>query len=312
MLHRNGSLAANTDLVCEQLLTRTVAQTGHLRAEELVASTLAGDAGLLLLASVEAPGEEEALEEVVAAGVAGGIDAERICSAVIHYESQFHLGLVWMEANRLAKSFPEHSPEDLAGWGWLGLRTALRRFEPSRGHRFSTYACYRINGTIRDGVRDENPVPKRLVTLQRRVASAEEQLTTSLGRAPHLAEVAEHLEESLETLTRLLPRLSVPASVDELGDPESERTMAIAATVDTRDPADDAVEAVRDIAVRDAMEKLDPQARQAVRLLVWEQRSMAEVRRMTGLSDRELRRHHERGCEELRNHLSNWADSFAA
>jgi DNA-directed RNA polymerase specialized sigma24 family protein len=44
-----------------------------------------------------------------------------------------------------------------------------------------------------------------------------------------------------------------------------------------------------------------------VRLLVCEERSMAEVRRMTGMSDREVRRRAAHGCDELRRLLSDWA-----
>jgi RNA polymerase sigma factor for flagellar operon FliA len=273
----------------------------------LATDLLEGTATLSSADAAAAVGDDVELDVVLAEALSQGVDAERLCSAVIHYESHFHIGLVWLEANRMAPSFPDHTAEDLAGWGWLGLRVALRKFEPQRGHRFSTYACYRIKGAIRDGVRDEHPVPKRLLTLQRKVQATEEQLSVHLGRVPQLAEVAEHLGETLEHLTRILPRLANAASLDELEAAAAERGGAVPGSVDPTDPADLVIEAERLDAVRAALGTIDPGDAEAVRLLVCEERSMAEARRVTGLSDRELRRRSERGCAQLRHLLADWA-----
>ena len=42
--------------------------------------------------------------------------------------------------------------EDLIGYGELGLAEAARDFEPSLGNQFSTFAYYRIRGSIYDGL----------------------------------------------------------------------------------------------------------------------------------------------------------------
>lgn len=295
------------DELCQALTSPLVSSPPPATTEEVAVKVLRHHVPAAAVRRMaDAAGDDAVLDEVVSAAMAAGIDAERLCSAVIHHESQFHLGLVWLEANRMAPSFPDHAAEDLAGWGWLGLRVALRKFDPARGHRFSTYACYRIKGAIRDGVRDEHPVPKRLLTFQRKVSATEEQLALALGRVPQLFEVAEHMGETLEGLTKVLPRLANPASLDEMAAAASERGGSVAGLVSDDDPADLAVESARTAAVQHALAALDPGDADAVRLLVCEQRSMAEARRITGLSDRELRRRSSRGCEQLRGMLVDW------
>ncbi len=61
--------------------------------------------------------------------------------------------LVHSLARQIHRKLPPHvSLEDLAAYGQLGLVEAAAEFDPSRGSRFSTYAYYRIRGSIYDGL----------------------------------------------------------------------------------------------------------------------------------------------------------------
>jgi RNA polymerase sigma factor (sigma-70 family) len=300
------------NLVVDGLTRATTGEAPKLPLEQFVTLTLAARyprAGRVArhLVETDAP-----LDEIITSLTRRGVDGEALCWAVVGYESQHHIKLVWMEANRLAPRFPDRRADELVGWGWLGLRIAVRQFDPGRGFRFSTYACYRIKGAIRDGVRDENPIPKRLLTLQRKISDAESTLGASLGRLPQLAEVVAHLDATLaplEDLERILPRLGPAASIDEMAAVAAANGTSLPILVDEHDPADDAVEALRREAVRAAVAELDEESREAVELMVWENRSLAEARRMTGLSDRELRRRLDRGRTALAARLADWAPS---
>lgn len=233
-----------------------------------------------------------------------GIDAQRLCWAVINFEAQRHVRLIWHEANKLTRVFPDRSAADLLGWGWQGLHVALRNFEPERGFRFSTYACQRISGAIRDGVRAENPVPKRLLTFQRKVAHAEEELTVVLGRVPELAEVAAKMGEGDEALA-ILSRLGAPASIDEIAMSET-RSMEVAELVDVNDPADHAVALAQREAIEAALNDLPDDDAEIARLMLFEQLSPAEVRERTGASPRQFRQRWSRSREHLAEALADW------
>lgn len=232
-----------------------------------------------------------------------GIDAERLCWAVIGFEAQFHIRLIWHEANKLCRSFPDRTPADLLGWGWQGLHVALRNFDPTKGFRFSTYACQRISGAIRDGVRSENPIPKRLLTFQRKVMRAEEDLQTELGRVPKLAEVAARLGQDDDALV-ILGRLQTVVSVDELT--SGENATEIDQLIEQRDPADMAIAAAQRAAIDSALEELHVEDAEVARLVLFEQLSPAEVRERTGASPRQVRQRWAKSREHLQTALAQW------
>jgi RNA polymerase sigma factor (sigma-70 family) len=235
-------------------------------------------------------------------------DASALSWAIIGFESQRHINLVWHQANKLERVFPDRDASDMLALGWMGLRTALRLYNPTLGFSFSTYACTRITGAIRDGVRAENPVPKRLGTFSRKVAAAEEALAHGLGRAPTLAEVAEHLGVHLDEL-KILPRLQSAASIDEMETTASERGTSPNWLIDDADPADTAMSILRRDAVDAALATLHPDDAAAVRLLVMEGMRPAEAQEITGEAPRRLRVRRERALAALREQLSGWEDT---
>ena len=231
--------------------------------------------------------------------------AEELGWAVIGFESHQHVNLVWHQANKLQRAFPDRSASDLLAYGWIGLRTALAKYDPSLGFAFSTYACTRITGSIRDGVRAENPVPKRLGTFARKVAAAEAELTQALGRAPSLEEVSTHLGTEIERLA-VLPRLAPEASVDELLAFAGENGSSPNWIVDDTDPAEEAERAAVSDAVRNALAKLPCEEAEAVRLLIMEELHPTKARELTGATARQMRQRRDRGLETLRDFLDGW------
>ena len=83
--------------------------------------------------------------------------------------------------------------DDLIQVGSIGLLLALDRFDPERGVQFKTYAVPTIVGEIRRHFRDRAwaiHVPRRLKENSLRLTREVEQMTTDLGRAPSIAELA--------------------------------------------------------------------------------------------------------------------------
>jgi RNA polymerase sigma factor FliA len=66
-------------------------------------------------------------------------------------------GLVRSLALKIHRKLPPHVElDDLVAYGQIGLAEAARDFDPARGGRFSTYAYYRIRGSIYDGLSKMN------------------------------------------------------------------------------------------------------------------------------------------------------------
>lgn len=261
---------------------------------------------------LHAPGTTPTLETVVAEVVEAGLDAEALCWALIRLESTHHTRLIWLQANRIARSQAHLDAADLLGWGWQGLRLALRGYDPSLRYAFSTYACSRINGAIRDGLRRDGPVPKRLTTYVRRVTAAEDLLTQRLGRTPTLDEVAAHLDDSLDQLA-LAARCAPVASLDTRleADPHEDPAWTGYAVTD---PAERAVGSAWLDALAGALDQLPADEAEAVRLLVVEEIPVRDAVERTGATARQLRQRAQRGRRRLADLLEEWrpADSDAA
>jgi RNA polymerase sigma factor for flagellar operon FliA len=65
-----------------------------------------------------------------------------------------HQGLVRAIAHKISRKLPRNLElDDLVAYGMVGLVEASQRFDPGGGARFSSYAYYRIQGSIYDGLR---------------------------------------------------------------------------------------------------------------------------------------------------------------
>ena len=232
-------------------------------------------------------------------------DASSLGMALINRESNNHINLVWHQANKLEKIFPNRASSELLSMGWIGLRIGLRLYNPNLGFSFSTYACTRISGTIRDHVRTETSVPKRLTTFNRKVAAVEESLTSSLGRVPTLDELATTLNVDISDLS-ILTRLQIPASIDELTTNSDFRENQLSQLIDYCDPADKAIFSYRSKAINESIDKLDPIDAKVIRLLIFDGVKPAEVENIIGENARRIRIRKDRALASIKEDISSW------
>lgn len=94
--------------------------------------------------------------------------------------------------------------EDLIQNGMLGLLDACGRFVDGQGAQFETYAVQRIRGSMLDGLRENDWVPRSVRREMRRVEAAITQLEHQHGRQPNETELAAALDMPLADYQRLL------------------------------------------------------------------------------------------------------------
>ena len=88
--------------------------------------------------------------------------------------------------------------DDLYQIGALALINAVERFDPDKGFEFSSFATPTILGEIKKYFRDKGwslKVPRRLKEISVALPKVKETLTAKLGRAPTVAEVAQHMDK---------------------------------------------------------------------------------------------------------------------
>lgn len=120
---------------------------------------------------------------------------------VRHYEY-----LVSFHVDRIGSTLPKNvEHDDLTSLGLMGLFDAINRFEVDRGLKFETYASFRIRGSIIDGLRREDWLPRSHRDRVKEIESVSEKLEQKLQRSPTSAEIAEEINipvKEVETLIR--------------------------------------------------------------------------------------------------------------
>ena len=200
-----------------------------------------------------------------------------------------HIWLVEGLAGKVHSHVPRVRLDDLVGYGMEGLVRASRSYNPTRGTRFSTYAYYRINGAIFDGIREMGWLsPAAWRELKGREAVNEYMSQQSLHGSRE--EQAGQLADALTGMATIFLTMDA-ASVEEVsnGRPDPEELAA---------RADELKQ------VRRAMKLLDEKERRLLEAYYFEGKSMTEAGRSLGLSPSWSSRLHARGVGRLRRFLS--------
>src|SRR4051812_25729391 len=143
-----------------------------------------------------------------------------------------------MEANLrlvvpIAKKYHRQGIEfmDLIEEGNLGLMHAIDKFEPSKGYRFSTYASYWIEQSIRRAVEEQSKtirIPPHAWEALRRWLKEWDHLHGQLGRDPTLAEMARKMHLTARQVRGVLDAAEAAKGIGSLETPlEAEENITV-------------------------------------------------------------------------------------
>ncbi len=215
-----------------------------------------------------------------------------------------HLPLV----EHLARRFRNRGEpyDDLVQVATIGLIKSVDRFDTDRGVEFSTYATPTIVGEIKRHFRDKGwavRVPRRLQELRLSLTASTSELSQKNGRAPTVAELAEHLglsqEEVLEGLesANAYSTLSLDAG-DQGGDDDG------VAVVDTLGVEDEGLEGVEyRESLKPLLEKLPAREKKILMLRFFRNMTQSEIAREVGISQMHVSRLLARTLAQLREGL---------
>ena len=80
--------------------------------------------------------------------------------------------------------------EDLVSYGMLGLIDAIKKFDTSKGMKFSTYASIRVKGAMIDELRKNSPISKGAMDKLNKYNETIENLQKNCGKEPTNEEIA--------------------------------------------------------------------------------------------------------------------------
>ena len=173
--------------------------------------------------------------------------------------------------------------EDMIQLGSIGLLQALRRFDPTRGLCFSTYAVPLIAGEIRRFLRDDGMVKfsretKSLALQIERVRREQGDLTVE--------ELSKVLHVPLEDITAALASRTTALSLDAPTDEDGADLQTFLGSVD----ADTEQDALRRVELRELFAVLSERERQVLFMRYFQDRTQNEVGKRLGLSQVQISR----------------------
>ena len=188
--------------------------------------------------------------------------------------------------------------EELVALANAGLAEAASRFDAARGVRFSTFAWYRVNGAIIDGLRRTTHLPRRtwakLVALRAASEYLEnraEREAAERGGAP--ATGADALAQVQQAMSAI--RTMYMTSFESLRDDGFDVADDVPATTDKLDGARLASR------LREAIAKLPDNERALVTKHYWEGKNLLEAGAELGMSKSWASRLHAQAVEKLRS-----------
>ncbi|MEQ3551388.1 SigB/SigF/SigG family RNA polymerase sigma factor [Pseudonocardia nematodicida] len=195
--------------------------------------------------------------------------------------------------------------DDLEQVGAIGLLNALDRYDPAHGIPFLAYAVPTITGEVRRYFRDRTwsmRVPRRLKDIQSRMTRAQEELSSRLGRAPRVSELAEHLGITRDEVIEGLQAQESYRS-DSLDQMVGESDSTLGEIVGGIDAGLDAVEARESL--RPALRRLPERERTILMLRFFGNQTQTQIATQVGLSQMHVSRLLTRTLGALREDLAD-------
>ncbi|GGV56342.1 RNA polymerase sigma factor [Streptomyces longisporoflavus] len=194
--------------------------------------------------------------------------------------------------------------EDIVQVGTIGLIKAINRFELSREVQFATFAVPYIVGEIKRFFRDTSwavHVPRRLQEARVELAKATDELSTRLGRAPKVAELAELMnlteEEVIEARQAANGYNTTSLDAAVHGDRDDSQA-AIADFIGEEDPAMELVEDFH--ALAPLLAQLSERDREILRLRFVDELTQSQIGERLGVSQMHVSRLLTRTLSRLR------------
>ncbi|MBQ7171728.1 MAG: RNA polymerase sporulation sigma factor SigG [Clostridia bacterium] len=193
--------------------------------------------------------------------------------------------------------------DDLFQVGCVGLIKAIDHFNTDLNVKFSTYAVPMIVGEIRRYLRDNNAlrVSRSLRDLAYRSLSSREKLSAGLMREPTAAEIAADIGESERAVAEALEAIVEPVSIYESVYSDGEDSVYVIDKLCDTGESDEGW--IEDIALREALKKLNEREKKIIALRYWAGKTQMEIAEEIGISQAQVSRLEKGALERMRREM---------
>ena len=216
--------------------------------------------------------------------------------------------LVNYHVQRIGSGLPRNvSRDEIMSLGLQGLFDALTKFDPGRDLKFDTYASFRIRGSIIDGLRKEDWLPRSSREKTKKLEEEISKLEQKLLRHATPEEIAQHLGITVEEVYQTVHEhyFSNVLSMDErMNDDEEEGQKSFIIKDDhERTPEQQIVmgELVGDLAMK--IKELNHNEQLVLNLFYTDEMTLTEIGEILNLSTSRISQIHSKALFKLRKLL---------
>ncbi|WIV11233.1 RNA polymerase sporulation sigma factor SigG [Proteiniborus sp. MB09-C3] len=190
--------------------------------------------------------------------------------------------------------------DDLFQVGCIGLIKAIDNFDLSQNVRFSTYAVPMIIGEIRRYLRDNNSirVSRSLRDIAYKALQARDHLVNKNSKEPTISEIAEALGLPKEEVVFALDAIQDPISLFEPIYHDSGDAIYVMDQVSDEKSEDETW--LEEIALREAIRKLNDREKLILNLRFYEGKTQMEVAEEIGISQAQVSRLEKTALKHMR------------
>ena len=212
-----------------------------------------------------------------------------------------NLGLIWNIIKRFKGRGTEQ--EDLFQIGCIGMIKAIDNFDISLNVQFSTYAVPMIIGEIKRFLRDNSTirVSRSLKDTAYKAITTRETLMKKNLKEPSITEIAEEIGISKADIVIALEAVTPSISLYEPVFNDGGDTLYVIDQV--KDKKNTEARWVRNIALREAINRLSPRERQIIILRFFDCLTQTEVAKDLGISQAQVSRLEKCALRDMKRHL---------
>ena len=195
------------------------------------------------------------------------------------------------------------NPDDLFQIGCIGLMKSIDNFDPTMGVKFSTYAVPMIIGEERRYLRDNSSyrIPRSLRDTAYKAIQARERLSKTCDGEPTLSDISKECGISEEDIIYALDAIQTPMSLFDPVYTDGGDTLYVLDQISDKKNKEESW--IEDIALKDALERLNERDEEIIRLRFYEGKTQTEVAEEIHISQAQVSRLEKNALRDMRSYL---------